>query len=73
MDGERPDTSAESRLEQTTEELDGRLQQLEDHLDDAQAKAAQRRREATGEDVAGDWDDTKPTPAGGDDPKGALS
>jgi hypothetical protein len=78
MDGARPDTKAEEQLEHTTAELDDRLDRLDDHLAEAKDLAADRRREAVGdedvpgEDVAGDWADTDTGPAGGDDPKGAI-
>ena len=68
----REPTEAESRLEHTTAELDERLEHLGDELRHAEELAAEHRRSAIGgEDVVGDWEDTKPSPMGGDDPSGA--
>jgi hypothetical protein len=78
MDGSRPDSKAEHDLEHTADELEDRLQHLESDLSEAERLAADRRREATGEEgvpgeeIAGDWADTEPAPAGGDDPEGAI-
>jgi hypothetical protein len=72
QDDLREPTAAEERLEHTTEELDDRLHRLEDELHHAEELAAEHRRAAVGgEDVAGDWEDTEPSPMGGDDPEGA--
>ena len=63
--------AGEGRL--TVDELDDRLHQLEDHIDDAQAKADPGRADAEASRVvAGDWDDTAPDRPLGDDPEGAV-
>jgi HPt (histidine-containing phosphotransfer) domain-containing protein len=66
-------TGPAERLQHDADELEDRLERLGDHLEEAEELAAERRRELEAtEAVAGDWRDTKPSPAGGDDPKGAI-
>jgi hypothetical protein len=72
-DDDRPGQEAEQRLERQADELDHRINQLGDHIDDAKEKADVRREEAeASKQVAGDWDDTEPDRPGGDDPEGAV-
>jgi hypothetical protein len=68
---QREPTQAEERLEHTTEELDERLHRLDDDLQHAEELAAEHRKAAGVEDIAGDWEDTEPSPMNGDDPEGA--
>jgi hypothetical protein len=64
-----PGADAEQRLEQDAADMDERLHKLEDHIDEAQTKAADRRREADpASEVAGDWEDTEPDSVIGEDP-----
>jgi hypothetical protein len=63
----------EQRLERTAQELDHDLHRLEGHITDAQKRADERREEAIpGEEVAGDWEETRGTPGQGEDPEGAV-
>jgi hypothetical protein len=63
----------EQQLEHSTEELDHRLHELGDHISAAEEQAKARREEAIpGEDVAGDWEETRGTPGQGQDPAGAV-
>jgi hypothetical protein len=72
-DDDRPGRDAEQQLEHTADELEHRIGRLDDHIDDAKEKAAERREEAEAtQQVAGDWEDTKPDQPGGDDPEGAV-
>jgi hypothetical protein len=73
MDHDRSADDAEPRPERISEELDERLDRLDGHIDDAKAKARERREEADASRVvAGDWHEERPAPTGGDDPKGAV-
>jgi hypothetical protein len=73
MDETRPGGDVERHLQREADELDDRLHQLEDHIDDAQAKADPRRADAEASRVvAGDWDHTAPDRPLGDDPEGAV-
>jgi hypothetical protein len=58
-------------LEREADELEHRLEKLDDHISDAE-KAAEKRREDLDPDVAGDWEDTRGTAGQGDDPQGAV-
>jgi hypothetical protein len=60
-------------LEREADQLEHHLEQLGDHITDAQKTAAARREEAMPEQAAGDWEDTKGTPGQGEDPEGAVS
>jgi hypothetical protein len=62
------------RLEREAEDLEHKGEHLEEHIDEAKRKAAEARNddEAAGEEVVGDFEDTEPAPAGGDDPVGAA-
>ena len=56
--------------EDRSEELEGKLDDLQDSIDDAEKKLQQRKdQESVVEDVAGDWEDEQAT--GGEDPAGA--
>jgi septal ring factor EnvC (AmiA/AmiB activator) len=73
MDETRPGDDVERHLQREADELDHRLHQLEDHIDDAQEKADVRRADAEASRVvAGDWDETAPDRPLGDDPEGAV-
>jgi hypothetical protein len=63
-------TEAENDLERTGDELEERLDNLDDKIDKSKHEA-QARSEDTDpfEDAAGDWEDTDDD-AGGDDPAG---
>ncbi len=63
-----PDETPEDR----SDEMESDLDQLEDHIDDAKAKAAERKKDVEGalEEVAGDPDGDQDA-IGGDDPVGA--
>jgi hypothetical protein len=61
-----------ARMERDADELDDRIQRLDDHISDAERAAKARREEASpGETVAGDWEDTRGTAGQGEDPEGA--
>ena len=57
----------------SSEELEQRLDQLGDHIDDAKHELAARQEDAAepGEDLAGDWDGQSRDAPGGQDPMGA--
>ena len=57
-------------LEHTGDELEERLDRLDDHIDESRgvAKARSEENEDPFEDVAGDWEDTDDD-AGGEDPE----
>jgi hypothetical protein len=60
-------------LEREADRLEHHLEQLGDHITDAQKSAAARREEAMpAEKAVGDWEDTKGTPGQGEDPEGAV-
>lgn len=66
-----PDSDPEARLERAADELEHRLGRLDEHLDEAHKKGAERRAQDTGADeVAGDWKEMHDE-SGGDDPSGA--
>jgi hypothetical protein len=58
-------------LEHSADELEHRLDELGDHISDAE-KAAEKRREDLDPEVAGDWEDTRGTAGQGEDPEGAV-
>jgi hypothetical protein len=58
-------------LERDADELEHRLDQLDDHISEAE-KAADQRREDLDPEVAGDWEDTRGTAGQGEDPEGAV-
>jgi hypothetical protein len=63
----------EARMQRDADELDHRIQRLDDHISDAQQAAQARREEASpGGTVAGDWEDTKGTAGQGEDAEGAV-
>jgi uncharacterized protein YhaN len=65
----------EQAIERDADELEERIDRLEDHISEAEAKLSDRRDDAgasEGDDVAGDWEDTKPESTTGDDPSGAV-
>jgi hypothetical protein len=58
-------------MERDADELEHRLDRLDDHISDAQ-KAAEARREDLDPEVAGEWEDTRGTAGQGEDPEGAI-
>jgi septal ring factor EnvC (AmiA/AmiB activator) len=73
MSESRPGEDVAADMEHDADELDERLEKLEDHISEAERAAEARRREAApAEDVAGDWEDTQGTPGHGEDPEGAV-
>jgi hypothetical protein len=58
-------------LEHDAEELERRLDKLDDHISEAE-KAAAVRREDLDPDVVGDWEETRGTAGQGEDPEGAV-
>jgi hypothetical protein len=64
-------TDPDRNLEQTGDELEERLDRLDDHIDESHKAATGRSEEDADpfEDVAGDWEDTEDD-AGGEDPAG---
>jgi hypothetical protein len=58
-------------LERSADELEHRLDELDEHISDAE-KAADQRREDLDPQVAGDWEDTRGTAGQGEDPEGAI-
>ncbi len=64
-------TEPERNLEQTGDELEERLDRLDDHIDESRKEATARSEENADpfENVAGDWEDTDDN-AGGEDPEG---
>ena len=68
----RPGDDPDAQLAHTAAELDDRLSRLDDHIAQASQAADARREEAApGQDVAGDWEDTRGTAGQGEDPEGA--
>ena len=59
------DDDPEQAIERMTENLDERIEQLGDHIEEA-------KEASTGEELVGDWDQTDDQ-AGGEDPVGAHS
>ncbi len=57
------DDDPEQAIERMTENLDERIEQLGDHIEEA-------KEASTGEELVGDWDQTDDQ-AGGEDPVGA--
>jgi hypothetical protein len=67
---QRTTTDPERDLEHTGDELEGRIEQIDDHIGEAKQEAQARREEQDPfEDVAGDFEDTDDD-AGGEDPSG---
>lgn len=64
-------TDPDTNLERTGDEMEERLDRLDDHIDESrkEAKARSEQNENPFEDVAGDWEDTDDD-AGGEDPEG---
>ena len=63
---QRTGSDAERELESTGDELEERIQRLDDHIGEARQEAQARREEqGPSEDESADWDDDE---AGGDDP-----
>ena len=64
-------TEPERNLKQTGDELEERLDRLDEHIDESRKEATARseQNEDPFEDVAGDWEDTDDD-AGGEDPEG---
>jgi hypothetical protein len=62
----------EARIERDADELEHRLDKLDDHISDAQKAADARREEALPDEVAGDWEETRGAPGQGEDPSGAI-
>jgi hypothetical protein len=58
-------------LERDADELEHRLDKLDDHISEAE-KAAEQRREDLDPEVAGEWKDTRGTAGQGEDPEGAV-
>jgi hypothetical protein len=71
-----PSTDPEQAIERDVEDLERDLGKLDDRLGEAKEKAADRAKEASGEEdgvgeAAGDWEDEAPDEPVGDDPSGA--
>ena len=64
-------TEPEGNLERTGDELEERLDRLDEHIDESRKEATARSEENEDpfENVAGDWEDTDDA-AGGEDPEG---
>jgi hypothetical protein len=57
-------------LARSGDELEERIDKLDEHIDDSKRELRARREDTDpGEDVAGDWEDTEDD-AGGEDPAG---
>ncbi|HMJ35730.1 MAG TPA: hypothetical protein VK501_17635 [Baekduia sp.] len=68
-----PGEDVAAKMERDADELDERIDKLEEHISDAKRAAQARREEAApGEAVAGDSEETRGTPGQGDDPEGAV-
>jgi hypothetical protein len=68
---EQRTTDPDRNLERSGDELEERLERLDEHIDDSkqEAKARSKEGEDPFEEVAGDWEDTDDD-AGGEDPEG---
>jgi hypothetical protein len=65
----RTDTDPEQDLESTGDELEERIERLDDHIGEARQEAKARAEdEDPFEDAAGDWEETDDD-AGGEDPE----
>jgi hypothetical protein len=64
-------TEPDRDLEKTGDELEERIDRLDDHIDESRKEATARSQENEDpfEEVAGDWEDTDDD-AGGEDPEG---
>jgi uncharacterized small protein (DUF1192 family) len=66
---QRTHTDAEHELEHTGDELEERIERLDDEIGEAKQEAKARHEDQDpAEDVAGDWEDTDDD-AGGEDPE----
>jgi hypothetical protein len=73
MTESRPGDDPAAQMERGADELDERLERLEDHISEAEQAARARREEAQpAEAAAGDWEETRGTPGQGEDPEGAV-
>jgi hypothetical protein len=73
MTESRPGEEVAARVERDADELEHRIDQLDDHIADAEKAAAARREEAMpAETIAGDWEETRGAPGQGEDPEGAV-
>jgi hypothetical protein len=68
---DQPTTDPDQNLEKTGDELEERLDRLDDHIDESRKEATARSEENDDpfEEAAGDWEDTEDD-AGGEDPEG---
>jgi hypothetical protein len=66
-----PNADPAASLEKEADRLEHHLEELDEHIHDAQKAAAARREEAT-PDAAGDWEETRGAPGQGEDPEGAI-
>ena len=66
---EHSTTEPDRDLERSGDELEERLERLDEHIDDSKKEASARAEEGNDplEDAAGDWEDTDDA-AGGEDP-----
>lgn len=66
-----PTTDPDTNLKRTGDEMEERLDRLDDHIDESRKEASARseQNEDPFENVAGDWEDTDDA-AGGEDPEG---
>ena len=65
----KPGEEIERDLQHDADELDERIDRLGDHIGEARKKAQARADESKPlEETAGDWEDTEPDDATGDDP-----
>ena len=73
MTESRPGEDVAQKLEHDADELEHRLETLDDHITEASKAADARREEAMPiENVAGDWEETRGSPGQGEDPEGAI-
>jgi hypothetical protein len=64
----RATTDPDRDLARSGDELEERIDQLDEHIDDSKRELRARREDSDpGEDLAGDWEDTEDD-AGGEDP-----
>ena len=71
MQRDRPEDQVEEALaepERTGDELEGRLGDLQEDIDEAKAQASTRREDAEPDLIAGDWEDESSGAHQGDDP-----
>jgi hypothetical protein len=65
-----PAEGIDERAQHDVDEMDDRLERLEDRIADARTKAESRRDDTDPDELTGDWEDTDTGPANGDDPSG---